>query len=162
MKEPTPQVSRCSVSDVLFGQDSRKSSRAAMGGTRGRGRWQAKQQDSSSSRQGWLCGIEVDRKEWQARAKGKGSDKGKEGQWGVREWKHGPGPGRCTPWFLIYCTAPPTVQLFKEIIGSSGEALPSSRKECSPPSEGAAQKSPPVTKGLEAFSNLGGCLEKSS
>lgn len=37
MKEPTPQASRCSVSDVLFGQDSRKSSRAAMGGTRGRG-----------------------------------------------------------------------------------------------------------------------------
>lgn len=37
MKEPTPRAARCSVSDALLGQDSRKSSRAAMGGTRDRG-----------------------------------------------------------------------------------------------------------------------------
>lgn len=47
-------------------------------------------------------------------------------------------------------TAQPLPQS-KEIIESSGEALPSSRKEFSPPSGGVAQKSPTSDKGFRGF-----------
>lgn len=111
------------------------------------------------SGQGWLHALHGMLR-WMSRGKRQGPRAraalwqqrlGKNGQQGARKRRHGPGLGWRTPRLLIYCTAPPTVQLSKEILGSSGEAPLSNRKEFSPPSGRVAQKSPPSEKDFKGF-----------
>lgn len=74
----TPRAARCSVSDMLFGQDSELEAGKTAGERRAAPRaeaawWQPKQRDS---RQGQLHGLEMDeqgqRQGLKTRAKGKG------------------------------------------------------------------------------------------